>query len=297
MLQSTGFCTTASYAERMPTFLHDGHRIAYSEHGSGDKVVVLVHGLLFSQKLMTPLARRLGRRGYRAVTIDLLGHGRSDRPSEMQAYSMAGFGEQIIGLLDHLEVDKAVIHGLSLGANSALEAAVAAPQRIQGLVIEMPVLDNALLGCAIAFTPLMLTLSFGRRPMRALSAITRRIPTSAAALSPLDLALDLVRQDPGPSNAVFHGLFFHRVAPTPQMRRTISAPTLVVGHRNDPIHPFSDADELVGEVHDGRLLRMGSILEGRLFPERISSEIEGFLAEAFARPSAAVPQRERLESA
>ena len=40
---------------------------------------------------------------------------------------MPFFGEQMIGLLDHLEVDEAVLGGTSLGANAALEAAVRAP--------------------------------------------------------------------------------------------------------------------------------------------------------------------------
>lgn len=267
----------------MPSFQHDGHRLAYTEHGgAGERVVILVHGLLFSQKLMTPLAQELASQGYRAITLDLLGHGASDRPATMQSYSMRGFGEQIIGLLDHLGVERAVVHGLSLGANAALEAAVVAPDRIQGLVIEMPVLDNALLGCAIAFTPIMLTLSFARGPVRLLSAAARRIPTPGTALYFPDLLLDLVRQDPGPSNAVFHGLFFHRVAPTPDERRRIGAPALVVGHPNDPIHPFSDADALVREMPDARLLEMSSILEGRLFPARLVDEISGFLDDAFA---------------
>lgn len=280
----------------MPTFTHGGHRLAYTQHGpAAGPPVVLVHGLLFSQKLMTPLAGALGRRGYRAITLDLLGHGRSDRPAEMQAYSMQTFGEQIIALLDHLEIDSAVLHGLSLGANASLEAAVAAPERVRGLVIEMPVLDNALLGCAISFTPIMLTLSFARTPMRALSAITRRIPTSDPRLYPLDVALDLVRQDPGPSNAVFHGLFFHRVAPTRAQRRAIAAPTLVIGHPRDPIHPFSDATELVEEMPDARMLEMTSILEGRLRPRRLVDEISGFLAEVCGPPRrpASVSGRQR----
>ncbi|WP_158276656.1 MULTISPECIES: alpha/beta fold hydrolase [Solirubrobacterales] len=265
----------------MSSFVHDGHRLAYTEHGPADgPPVVLVHGLLFSQKLMTPVAQELAHRGYRAITLDLLGHGRSDRPPAMQEYSMAAFGRQIVGLLDHLGIERAVLHGLSLGANSALEAAVIAPDRVQGLVIEMPVLDNALMGCAIGFTPIMLTLSFARAPMQALAAVTRRIPTGGLYFA--DLLLDVVRQDPGPSNAVFHGLFFHRVAPTQAQRRAITAPTLVVGHPNDPIHPFSDADALVHEIAGARMVRMRSIVEGRVLPGRLVREILGFLEETFA---------------
>src|SRR5215207_8210911 len=129
----------------------EGHRLVYDEYGSGAKVVVLLPGLLFSRKMHQPLAETLAERGHRVLCLDLLGHGDSDRPPEMANYSMIGFGRQAIALLDHLDVEQAVIGGTSLGANATLEAAAAAPERVRGLLVEMPVLDNALLGCAIAF--------------------------------------------------------------------------------------------------------------------------------------------------
>src|SRR5205085_11663581 len=91
-------------------------------------------------------------------------------------YSMTHFGEQVVGLLDHLGIDEAVIAGTSLGANIALEVCALAPDRVRGTVIEMPVLDNALLGCALAFTPLMCALTFGEPVMRGVSWLTRQIP-------------------------------------------------------------------------------------------------------------------------
>ena len=69
---------------------------------------MLVHGLLLSQKMHKPLAKSLAARGNRVVTMDLLGHGRSDRPRDMWRYSMSAFGEQVVALLDHLDVDEAV---------------------------------------------------------------------------------------------------------------------------------------------------------------------------------------------
>ena len=51
--------------------------------------------------------------------------------------------------MDHLEIEEAVVMGTSLGANTALEIASAAPERLRGMVIEMPVLDNALLWSAL----------------------------------------------------------------------------------------------------------------------------------------------------
>lgn len=268
----------------MPSFFeHQGRRLAYTAYGDGPRTVVLLHGLLLSQKMHRPLARALAKRGNRVVTLDLLGHGRSDRPRDMTAYSMPFFGEQVIGLLDHLGVREAVIAGTSLGANTALEAAAAHPERVRGMVLEMPVLDNALLGCAIAFTPLMCALTFGEPVMKTVSAVTRRIPTGRVWGA--DVLLDTVRQQPGPSAAVLQGLFFGRVAPHRDVRRTIDRPALVIGHDHDPVHPFSDSGALVEELPDARLLRADSFLELRMTPERLTDEIGGFIAECW-KPAA-----------
>src|SRR4051795_6544295 len=260
----------------MPSFFeHEGHRLAYSVYGSGPRTTVLLHGLLLSQKMHQPLARELAREGNRVVTMDLLGHGRSDRPRDMTAYSMPFFGEQVIALLDHLGLDEAVLAGTSLGANATLEAAAAHPDRVRGMVVEMPVLDNALLGCAIAFTPLMCALTFGEPVMKGVSWLTRRVPTGGVWGA--EILLDTVRQDPGPSAAVLQGLFFGRVAPHRDVRRTLTAPALVIGHDRDPVHPFSDSDALVGELPGARLMRATSLLELRLQPERLTTEIGEFL--------------------
>jgi pimeloyl-ACP methyl ester carboxylesterase len=260
-------------------FEYEGRRLAYTVYGEGPRTTVLLHGLLLSQKMHRPLARALAREGNRVVTLDLLGHGRSDRPRDMAAYSMPFFGEQVIGLLDHLEIDEAVLAGTSLGANTTLEAAAAHPERVRGMVVEMPVLDNALLGCAIAFTPLMCALTFGEPIMKGVSWATRKLPTGRVWGA--DVLLDTVRQQPGPSAAVLQGLFFGRVAPHREIRRTIAAPALVIGHDRDPVHPFSDSDALVSELPNARLLRADSLFELRLTPERLTGEISGFLNECW----------------
>jgi pimeloyl-ACP methyl ester carboxylesterase len=264
----------------MPYFKHEGHRLAYTSFGSGPRTCVLIHGLLLSQKMHLPLAKDLASRGNRVVTLDLLGHGRSDRPRDMSRYSMTTFGAEVIGLLDHLEVDEAVIAGTSLGANTALEVMSAAPDRVRGAVIEMPVLDNALMGCAIAFTPLTVALTFGEPVMRGIGAVARAIPTRRGPFW-ADVALDSIRQDPAPSAAVLHGLFFGRVAPHRTERRTFQAPTLVIGHRRDPVHPFSDSGMLVEEMPNARLLEADSIIELRFSPERLTGEIADFLDECW----------------
>jgi pimeloyl-ACP methyl ester carboxylesterase len=264
----------------MPSFTHEGQRLAYTEYGSGPRTCVLIHGLLLSQRMHIPLAKALAERGNRVVTIDLLGHGKADRPSDMWRYSMTAFGEQTIGLLDHLGVDEAIIAGTSLGANVTLEACAAAPERVRGMVIEMPVLDNALLGCALAFTPLMFALTIGEPVMRGVSRLTRLIPDKRGPFY-IQVGLDTIRQDPAPSAAVLQGLFFGRTAPHRAIRREMTPPALVIGHRRDPVHPFSDSGMLVDELPNGRLLEANSMVELRFAPERLTNEIADFLDECW----------------
>ena len=165
------------------SFELDGKRLVYDEYGSGEKVVVLLPGLLLSRKMHRPLAEEVAKRGHRVLCLDLLGHGESDRPPEMWDYGMTAFGLQTIALLDHTGIDQAVIGGTSLGANVTLEAAAVAPERVRGMLIEMPVLDNALLACALAFTPLLVGLTFGA-PIAASLARARGSCRAAARCSP-----------------------------------------------------------------------------------------------------------------
>jgi pimeloyl-ACP methyl ester carboxylesterase len=275
----------------VPTFPHDGHRLAYGELGDPDcaRTTVLLHGLLLSQKMHMPLARTLAARGNRVVTLDLLGHGESDRPVDMMRYSMSQWGEQVIGLLDHLEIDQAVVVGTSLGANVALETAALAPDRLRGMVIEMPVLDNALLACTIVFAPVMLATTFGLPLARPVAQALAGLPRWGLPFWG-DVLLDWVSQDPAPSGAVLRGLVFGRVAPPSSVRRRLDIPALVIGHRRDPVHAFSDAGMLVEELPHARLVEASSILELRLAPDRLTAEISAFLDECW-RPCAAADAR------
>jgi len=279
----------------MPFFRYEGQRLAYTVHGSGSRPVVLLPGLLFSQRMHLPLARELAARGNRVVTLDLLGHGRSDRPRDMWRYSMPIYAEQVVALLDHLKIDEAVVGGTSLGANTTLEVASLTPDRLRGMIVEMPVLDNALLACAMYFTPMLLGLTFGERGARLLAEGARAIPSRILPFWG-DVVLDAIRQDPAPSAAVIQGVFFGRTAPHRSERRTFQTPAVVIGHHRDPIHPFSDAGMLADELPNGRLVEANSLFELRAAPERLTDEIAAFLDECWRPRQAGKPRRRRLAS-
>jgi pimeloyl-ACP methyl ester carboxylesterase len=281
---------------RTGEFLHDGHRLAYSEYGAGTRPLVLIPGLLLPRSMHDPLARALAERGNRVITLDPLGHGESDRPADMWRYTMGLLAEEVVGLLDHLEIEEAVIGGTSLGANVTLETCVLAPDRVRGAIIEMPVLDNALLGCAVAFAPLLVYLTVGLPVARAVSSVVRRLPRTPSPL--LNVGLDWAGQDPKPSGAYLQGLFFGRTAPPRSERSKLETRALVIGHPRDPVHPFSDADMLVREMRHSRMVEASSILELRIKPQRLTGEIGRFIDECWREPkSASTPRRRRAASA
>ena len=256
-----------------------GHRLAYSDYGEGERTLVLMHGLLMNGRMFDRLAPEMAARGNRVVTIDVLGHGRSDRPEDMRLYNRPAFGAQLSALVDYLELDRPVVGGTSLGANATLEFAHAHPGKARALLIEMPVLDNALLGAALAFTPVLLGLRFGRPVLTPLAALLRRVPRTHYLV---DIGLDWLRQDPAPSSSVLEGIIFHRSAPPHAERVGIAEPALVIGHPTDPLHPFSDAGMLVEEMPNARLIDANSILEWRLTPSRLDDLLAEFLDEAYA---------------
>ena len=276
------------------TVAFHGERLAWSSRGTGPTTVVLLHGLLLDRRMHDRLATALATAGHRVLTIDLLGHGGSSRPAATEMCSTASYADQVIAVLDHLHVARAVIGGTSLGANVSLEVACRHPERVAGLVIEMPVLDNALVAAAATFTPLLALLSVAARPLRLLTSPTRRVPRRGLP-GVVAMAFDVATQPPDGAAGVLRGLLFGRTAPTHGDRIRITAPTLVIGHARDPIHPFSDADMLAREVPGARLLRATSILELRLRPARLTTAIADFVdgCASAARRGPGTPTRSR----
>ena len=266
------------------TFRFNGQRIAYADHGEGERTLVLIHGLLMNRHMYDQLAPEMASRGIRVITVDLLGHGASDMPFDMRAYSMSAFADQVAALIDHLKLERPIVGGTSLGANVSLEMAARHPKAARGLFIEMPVLDNALVAAGAIFLPIMIALRFGKVPLGMVAAFAKRIPRTHYLI---DIGLDWMRRPPEASLAVLEGLFFGRTAPPREERELIGVPALVIGHPSDPLHPFSDCDMLVEEMPRGRLVNAESIFEWRISPGRLDDELADFVTEVYAEETAA----------
>lgn len=263
-------------SERIGQFFIEGNRLEFTEYGGGERHVVLLHGQMIPRRMHHHVARSLAEAGNHVITLDLLGHGRSDRPADPAAYSMTAFATQVVALLDHLGIDQAVVGGTSLGANVSLECAVLAPDRVRGLLVEMPVLENALHAGIVAFVPVMFAARYVPFTVRLARALTRPVPRGLVPFW-AGVVLDTFDQQPEAVAAMLHGVIFGRIAPPARQRCVISVPALVIGHARDVVHPLADAQMLAEELPHATFVTASSPLEWRMTPDRLTEAAVDFI--------------------
>ena len=78
------------------SFQYGSYRLAYETHGSGAITIVLLHGLLLDAHINRGLALALADAGYKVVLLDVLGHGRSDRPPDPTLHRFDHYARQVV---------------------------------------------------------------------------------------------------------------------------------------------------------------------------------------------------------
>jgi 2-hydroxy-6-oxo-octa-2,4-dienoate hydrolase len=111
-----------------------GHRINVLEIGSGP-AIVLVHGLPGSAYDWRPLPEKLARGTHRIVWHDRVGYGHSDRRQADEEFTLEANALELLGLLDGLGIDRAVLVGWSYGGGVVQRVALRAPHRVGRLVL------------------------------------------------------------------------------------------------------------------------------------------------------------------
>jgi len=105
--------------------------ISFSDTGKGP-VAVLIHGFLENATMWKNVLPALSKRN-RIITIDLLGHGKTDCLGYV--HTMELFAETITAVLKQLRIRKCVLIGHSLGGYVALAFAEQHPQKVKGLCL------------------------------------------------------------------------------------------------------------------------------------------------------------------
>lgn len=104
-------------------------RLYYEDTGGEGAAVVFSHGILMDHEMFEPQVRSLAGE-FRCISWDERGHGQSDQEGPWSYWDSA---QDVIALLDHLEIDRGFLVGMSQGGFLSLRAALLAPERVQGL--------------------------------------------------------------------------------------------------------------------------------------------------------------------
>ncbi len=129
--------------ERQVDFTVDvsaGVRVSGEQHGEGP-AVVLLHGLTATRRYVVMGSRGLERSGHRVVAYDARGHGHSSPAATPDAYAYDVLADDLGAVLDGLGIERAVLVGASMGAQTALRFALNHPGRVEALGLITPAFD------------------------------------------------------------------------------------------------------------------------------------------------------------
>jgi pimeloyl-ACP methyl ester carboxylesterase len=233
----------------MAHFAHDGLDFHYRDVGRGTPIF-FQHGL--GGDVEQPFGLFAPPPGFRLIAFDARGHGETRPLGDPKKIAMATTADDLIALMDHLGLPGAIVGGISMGAAVALNAALRHPGRVLGLILSRPAwLDRPLPENTRVFPHIaQLILKHGAREGL---ARFRQSPDYLDMLreSP-DCARSLVLQfeHPRAEECVARLERIPHDAPAHDRNewRGIRVPTLVLGNRQDPIHPWEFAEVLTRTI-------------------------------------------------
>ena len=243
--------------------------IEYAMVGRGAPVL-LAHGAGGGFDQVAPAAERLAAAGYQVVAPSRFGYLRSSSPDDPSPQNQAA---AFVALLDQLQMPRASVVGISAGALSALQLAVAHPERCRSLILLVPAAAAAT--GAVGVLPLRSPMLMGlaERVIRsdflywlalvtAPGPMTRSMlatdPAVVAAASPIEQrrAWDVL-WNVLPVSARAQGLLndAHFVAtPRPVPLDRIRAPTLLISLEDDAYRTIEPARAIAAAIPDARLV-------------------------------------------
>jgi 3-oxoadipate enol-lactonase len=235
----------------MPSIRVDDIQLAYTDVGLGQPVVLL-HGYPFNRSLWSEQVSALSN-SYRVITPDLRGLGESE--ASQGPATMNRMAQDVAALLDHLEISRAVIGGLSMGGYVALAFYKQFPSRVRALIL--------------ADTRAQADTEEGKqtRFQQAEKALAEGMASIADSMLPKLLTPETVSKRPelvkrvrdmmlktkpeGAAGALLG--MAEREDQTPLLSQ-ISCPTLILVGRDDPITPVADSEKMHREIAGSRLV-------------------------------------------
>lgn len=242
----------------MPTaHLHDID-LAYDEIGSGDRILLLVHGHPFDRSMWRPQLQAAADAGWRVLAPDLRGYGESCGCDETVTLDV--FARDLAALLDNLGAARAVLGGLSMGGQIVMEFCRLFPERVDGVVL------------AATFPQSESESGKIQRAQTADRLLKEGVGVYAKELLPKMLSARAMDEHPELAREVLQ--MMNRAPPVgaaaalrgraerPCYRHTLAGlkvPALIVAGDEDAFTTHSDADEMHRLVEGSRLLWMRGV--------------------------------------
>lgn len=265
----------------VPVFKHDDLSFNYRESGRGVPFV-FQHGLGADLNqtfgLFTPPP------GFRLIGFDCRAHGETQPVGDPERISIDTFADDLRALLDHLQIKRAVVGGISMGAATALNFALRHPERVLGLVLSRPAwLDESRAeGMKIFPEIAKLIREHGAwnaarefQKTETFQEVMRVSPDNATALLAQFVhpraAETVVKLERIPAYAPSHS----RAA-----WRNIKVPTLVLANRQDAIHPFEFGEILAREIPGAEFREL---TPKAVSQKRHEADVQQFIADFLTR--------------
>jgi pimeloyl-ACP methyl ester carboxylesterase len=224
-----------------------GIGVYYEEHGSGPHHLLIAHGLLGSAS-STSCAADIAALGMHVISYDTRGHGKTGYTTRTEDYCRNALAEDMRGLLDALGLPRVSIFGSSMGAGTALLFAIACPDRVTSLVLRSP---PGFGDDAIPARRAMGKLAFLYRYLGA-SATARIVAMTRGGRANEMLAMLRAQRAVAIDTAIRGLLVEGPPFPVEDLTR-ISAPTLILAHRHDRLHPLSSGELLRDRLRGAEL--------------------------------------------
>ena len=214
---------------------HQNGILAYDDVGSGP-LVICVPSMGDVRGEYRFLAPQLVAAGYRAIILDVRGHGESS--TDWSDFSVAAIGSDILALIRHLNAGPAFVIGTSMAAGAAVWAAAEAPGLIRGLIL----IDPFVRGGGDVASRLMYGALFARPwgPSMWLKYFATLYPSRKPAdFAEYSAALKANLKAPGRMEALHHMLNASKLASEPRLPR-VTAPVKVLMGSTD--HDFKNPE-------------------------------------------------------
>jgi pimeloyl-ACP methyl ester carboxylesterase len=266
----------------MPFFEANGITFHYADDNVDRLPFVFQHGL--GADISQPMSFFREDHPFRLISMDCRGHGKTVPLGNRHFLKFDSFSDDIVNLLDHLNLPKVVMGGISMGAGIALNFALRYPDRTRALILSRvswlaePLPPNLAVFPKIAGLIREHGAHRGKELFSASAVFQAALQSSPANAS--SWMSQFLRERADETFEILESIPNDVPAPDITSWEKVNLPTLVLANRNDPQHPFAYGQVLAREIPGARFAEItGKAISGQKHVEDVRREILQFIEE------------------